>query len=215
MEAGSSRTGATALAAGRAGGGQQPSKRLARSKAACFECHKAKQCVSTSFPSPCLDAEVDCLTCTVGAVEEDCTDSLHLPVDAATVLQVPATAVQRTQPSFSVPPPRSSHSHDLAHLSRSRSWGIDCTFPSAAGPVVSAKSSQGRSATPPTRAAKVSAATAIASAAVAAPPPPPPAAPEVVVASATPDVAEQLASFPSTFFSSLPLTQFLPADSAS
>jgi hypothetical protein len=105
--------------------------------------------------------------------------------DAAMVLLVPVTAVQRTSPFIPLSPLLPVFAHLFPPFEHR--WGIDCTFPSAAGPVASAKGSQGRSATPPSRAAKVSAAAAIASAAQAAPAAP--AAP--VVASATPDVAEQ------------------------
>ncbi|GAA5835795.1 hypothetical protein JCM11251_007428 [Rhodosporidiobolus azoricus] len=109
------RTASTVAAAGGRGG--KPA-RLARSKAACAECHKAKQRCDGP-PGPC-----------------------H----------------------------------------RCNTWGIECLFPSAAGPVASAKTSTSRSSTPPTRGAK-----AAANAAIAAAPLPP-----LAVATATPDVAEQL-----------------------
>ncbi|GAA5904482.1 hypothetical protein JCM6882_008920 [Rhodosporidiobolus microsporus] len=108
------RTASTVAAAGGRGG--KPT-RLARSKAACAECHKAKQRCDGP-PGPC-----------------------H----------------------------------------RCNTWGIECIFPSSAGPVPSAKAATSRASTPPTRGAKAAANAAIA-----------PAPVQPAVASATPDVAEQL-----------------------
>ncbi|GAA5852568.1 hypothetical protein JCM8547_002547 [Rhodosporidiobolus lusitaniae] len=59
-------------------------------------------------------------------------------------------------------------------------WGIECTFPSSVGPVASAKTNNPRAATPPVRG----------KAAAASPAPVLPQPPQI--ASATPDVAEQL-----------------------